>query len=151
MAKPFQFTFLLELAIDKRDTAASAMRDARVRLEGAIHKQQEIENYRNEYRERHAESGRHGVSIHQWQDFRLFLGKLDMAVEQMQGEILRCEQGLEVARQAWLACEKDVKAFETLQVRHEQREMQRENKREQAGSDEWVSNRFASDKGSSSG
>jgi len=143
MAKPFQFTFLLELAIDKRDDAAGRMRDARQMLENARQKQTEIENYRNEYRARLANNAGQGMAIYQWNDYRQFIARLDLAVEQMNGEITRCELVVENTRLAWLVCEKEVKAFETLQLRHNEREAHRENKREQSRSDEWVSNAYA--------
>lgn len=143
MAKPFQFTLLLQLAIDKREEAVITMRNARQRLSNAQRQLEEIETYRAEYRGRLADSGRQGIRMQQWNDFRLFLARLDGAVEQMHGEIHRCEQAVEATRLAWVACEKEVKAFETLQSRHHEREALRETKLEQRRSDEWVSTTWA--------
>ncbi|GLR14540.1 MULTISPECIES: flagellar export protein FliJ [Chitinimonas] len=139
MAKAFQFAFLLELAIDKREDAARAISAALQRLEQARARRAQIEQYREEYRTRLTDTASRGMRIHQWNDFQLFLAKLDTAVEQQLAEEARCEAQLEARKQAWQACEREVKAYETLQDRHQSRETQREAKQDQKLTDEWAS------------
>ncbi|WP_269532392.1 flagellar export protein FliJ [Chitinimonas sp. BJYL2] len=140
MAKPFQFSFLLDLAADKRDAAATALSEAVQRLMQSRDRLAQIEQYRAEYRLRFSNSAGQGMPAHQWQDFHAFLTKLDGAVEQQARDIQRCEGVVEQRRLAWLETEKEVKAYETLQTRHVQRENHREAKREQKLTDDWVSN-----------
>ncbi|MGQ5523718.1 flagellar export protein FliJ [Chitinimonas sp. PSY-7] len=140
MSKPFQFAFLLELAIDKREEAARLISVALNRQQQMRERLAQIEQYREEYRLRLTETGSRGMRIHQWTDFQLFLAKLDTAVEQQIVELQRSDVQVETAKQAWREREKEVKAFETLHDRHTARETRRENKWEQGLSDESASN-----------
>lgn len=140
MAKPFQFAFLLELAIDKREEAARLISVAINRMQQVRERCEQIEQYRAEYRQRLTDTASRGMRIHQWNDFQLFLAKLDVAVEQQAQELVRAEAQVEAAKQTWREREQDVKAYELLQARHEEREGQREARREQSMADEWASN-----------
>lgn len=140
MAKAFQFAFLLELAVDKREDAARAISAALGRLQQSRERLAQIEQYRAEYRQRLTDSASRGMRMHQWHDFQLFLAKLDGAVEAQANDVRRCEAVLEQTKQAWQECEKEVKAYETLEVRHHERQGRIEAKREQKQSDEWAAN-----------
>lgn len=140
MVKRFQFAFLLQRAVDQRDEAALAIGAAVERLRLARERHVQIEQYRAEYRVRLETNGRQGMAIHQWTDYQQFLAKLNTAVEQQFHEIKRCENLLEHAKSVWVEREKEVKAFETLQERHEEREQKREARVEQKMSDEWAAN-----------
>lgn len=139
MAKAFQFAFLLQLAEDKREEAARAISVAVQRLEQSKQRLTQIEQYRLEYRARLTDTASRGMRIHQWNDFHLFLAKLDSAVDQQVLDRERCEAQVEASKQAWLVCEKEVKAYEMLRARHNERENLKEAKREQKLSDEWAS------------
>ncbi len=138
MAQPFQFALLLQLARDKREEAVRQMQWAQQHLDQGLQQQQEIGRYREEYRARLATNSQQGILIQQWNDFQLFLARLDAAVEQMREEVLRRESGFLAAKQCWFECEKEVKAFETLAIRHQEQVLRREGRREQQLSDEWV-------------
>ena len=140
MSKPFQFAFLLELAIDKREEAARLISVALNRQQLMRERLVQIEQYREEYRVRLTETGSRGMHIHQWNDFQLFLAKLDTAVEQQIVELQRSDVQVENAMQHWREREKEVKAFETLLDRHNAREIRRENRWEQGASDESATN-----------
>ncbi|MBV8464901.1 MAG: flagellar export protein FliJ [Burkholderiales bacterium] len=140
MTKRFQFAFLLQRAVDQRNEAALAIGAAVERLRQARDRHGQIEQYRAEYRVRLETNGRQGMAIHQWTDYQLFLTKLNTAVDQQFHEIRRCENLLEQAKAVWMEREKEVKAFETLQERHEEREQKRESRIEQKMSDEWAAN-----------
>lgn len=139
MAKAFQFQFLLKMAEDKREDAARQISLAIQKMELARDRQQQIEQYREEYRQRLANTAAKGMKIYQWHDFQLFLGKLDTAVEQQTLEHRRSVAWLENCKQAWLRCEQEVKAYETLRDRHDQRENLRAAKADQRQTDEWAS------------
>ncbi|MDK2123792.1 flagellar export protein FliJ [Parachitinimonas caeni] len=136
MARKFQYAFLLQLAQDRSDDAADVMRAAKARWDLSQQKLAQVQAYRDEYRNRFAASSQLGISVVQWRDFQLFLARLDAAVEAQAGEVQRCAEGFEQARLAWLEQQKQVKAFETLEMRHDQRLLALENKREQKQSDE---------------
>ncbi|WP_148716208.1 flagellar export protein FliJ [Chitinolyticbacter meiyuanensis] len=138
MAK-FRFAFLLELAIDEREEAARAMQTAQAAIVSARQKLEQVEIFRGEYRARLMASGQGGITVTQYRDFQQFLGKLDGAATAQQGEITRLEEVYARQKAAWLECEKKVKAFEALKVRHEQEEQKRESRREQKLIDEFNS------------
>ena len=140
MAKPFQFDFLLQRAMDNREQAALVIAAAVTRLRQAGEKHVQVTQYRSEYHAKLDADGRRGMPAHQWTEFKLFLEKLNTAVEHQAREISRCEAQLQSAKDAWLVCEKDVRAFETLRERHDEREAKQEVKLEQRMSDEWAAN-----------
>jgi flagellar FliJ protein len=133
----FRFAFLLELAIDAREDAARLMQASQAAWLGAQGKLEQVDQYRVEYRARLLNSGQGGMSISQWRDFQLFLAKLDNVALAQQQEINRLLAVYEGHRDAWLECEKKVKAFEALKKRHLNAEMQKELKNEQRMNDEF--------------
>jgi flagellar FliJ protein len=142
MAKVFQFEFLLKRAIDHRDEAALTIGAAVSRLQQSRDRHAQVTQYRAEYHAKLEVSGRQGMSIHQWNDFQLFLAKLNTAVEQQAYDVKHCESLLDAAKAAWMICEREVKAYEALRDRHDEREMIRESKQDQKMSDEWAANMY---------
>ncbi|MEJ2793579.1 flagellar export protein FliJ [Iodobacter sp. LRB] len=133
----FRFAFLLELAIDAREDAARLMQASQANWLSAQGKLEQVDQYRVEYRARLLGSGQGGMSIIQWRDFQLFLAKLDDVALSQQLEIERLASVYEARRDAWLECEKKVKAFEALKQRHLSAEMQKELRNEQRINDEF--------------
>ncbi|MCX7207227.1 MAG: flagellar export protein FliJ [Proteobacteria bacterium] len=133
----FRFAFLLELAIDAREDAARLMQASQAVWLGAQGKLDQVDQYRVEYRGRLLNSGQGGMSIIQWRDFQLFLAKLDDVAVSQQQEVDRLALIYEGKRDAWLECEKKVKAFEALKKRHLTTEMQKELRNEQRMNDEF--------------
>ncbi|WP_410498984.1 flagellar export protein FliJ [Chitinibacter sp. S2-10] len=138
MAK-FRFAFLLQLAQDEREDASRAMQAAQAAWLQGQAKLEQVDSFRAEYRGRLASSAQTGMSVTQWRDFQLFLAKLDTAAIQQSEEVNRLSAVYEERKVQWLECEKKVKAFEALRVRHEQNEISRENRREQKILDEFNS------------
>jgi flagellar protein FliJ len=133
----FRFAFLLELAIDAREDAARLMQASQALWLSAQGKLDQIDQYRVEYRARLLNNGQGGMGISQWRDFQLFLAKLDDVALSQQQEINRLLAVYESQRDAWLECEKKVKAFEALKKRHLNAEMQKELRNEQRINDEF--------------
>jgi flagellar FliJ protein len=133
----FRFAFLLELAIDAREDAARLMQASQALWLSAQGKLDQIDQYRVEYRARLLNNGQGGMGISQWRDFQLFLAKLDDVALSQQQEINRLLAVYESQRDAWLECEKKVKAFEALKKRHLSAEMQKELRNEQRMNDEF--------------
>jgi flagellar FliJ protein len=141
MTQAFRFAFLLERAREQREAAAAEMGEARARRDAGRDKLGQLEAFRNEYRQRLTHSGMQGIAAHQWQDFRLFITRIDQAVAQQQIEVARLEARFQQALIAWQHCEREVKAFEALQTRHEAEVRQREAKAEQRINDEAAARR----------
>ena len=135
----FRFAFLLDLARDSREDAAREMQAAQVAWQTAQGKLEQVNSYRHEYRLRLTQGGQGGMTITQWRDFQLFLGKLDQAADLQDREVQRLHGEYERLKRQWFECEKKVKAFEALEGRHLSAEQKRELKREQALLDEFNS------------
>lgn len=137
----FRFATLLQLAIDEREEAANRLQSAQGRWLAARAKLEQIESFRADYRARLTCSGQAGMTVTQWRDFQLFLGKLDAATGQQAEEVARQEGLYQQALASWQECEKKVKGFETLKERHEATELRKESRREQKTLDEFNSSR----------
>lgn len=131
----FRFAFLLQRARDQREDAAAAMQKAQANWLAARRKLEQVDAFRQEYRNRL--TGSQGMTVTQWRDYQLFLAKLDAAAQQQLDEVGRQELAYQTCLVQWQECEKKVKAFETLQERHLQDEQKRENRNEQKMLDEF--------------
>jgi len=137
-----KYTFLIKLAEDKQAAAAERMRQAQGKVLDAMNRQEQLENFRNEYRERLTTGGMKGMSIAQWQDFQKFLGRLDEAVRIQQGDTEFAKQRFIMERQAWRNEHKKLKAYEKLLEREREREQLVQARREQKMTDEFATRRF---------
>ncbi len=137
----FRFAFLLQLSIDEREEAANRLQSAQGRWLAARAKLEQVEAFRSDYRARLTSNGQTGMTVMQWRDFQLFLGKLDAATNQQSEEVVRQEAAYQQALAAWQECEKKVKGFEALKERHEATEQRKELRTEQKLLDEFNSNR----------
>lgn len=137
----FRFAVLLQLSIDEREEAARRLQAAQNRWLAAQGKLEQIESFRADYRARLANTAQSGMTVTQWRDFQLFLGKLDAATDQQADEVKQLDAAYQQALAGWQECEKKVKGFETLKERHEATELRRESILEQKQQDEFNSTR----------
>ncbi|MBE9608812.1 flagellar export protein FliJ [Chitinilyticum piscinae] len=135
----FRFAFLLQLARDEREDAARKMQEAQASWLTAQGKFQQLDGYRAEYRARLTAQNQGGMTVAQWRDYQLFLGKLDEACSLQQQEIQRLELRYQQLRAVWQEKDRKVSAFEALQQRHDKAELLREGKQEQKLLDEFNS------------
>lgn len=133
-----KFALLLRLANDRLDAAAERMRKAQQAQLQAQQMLQQLEAYIADYQQRMVHSGQAGMSIAQWQDFRLFMQKLDDAREQQQGQVELSTQRFLVEKQAWLQERRKLKSYEVLQKREEKRAALGQKRREQKTLDEFA-------------
>ncbi|MDR3410261.1 MAG: flagellar export protein FliJ [Formivibrio sp.] len=135
----FRFDFLLKLALDEREEAAKVLQVAQSAWLAARAKQEQVDAFRCEYRNRLTTSGQSGMTVTQWRDFQLFLSRLDMAAKQQVEEVALHEARYQQALEVWQACEKKVKGFDALKDRHQLTEQRKEGVREQKQLDEFNS------------
>nr|WP_276539315.1 flagellar export protein FliJ [Chromobacterium alkanivorans] len=130
------------MAEDKQKAAAERMRLAQGRLADARSRQEQLDAFRGEYRQRLTSRGAQGITALQYQDFQRFLARLDEAMVQQQGEVERCTQRFLLERQAWQHEYKKLKAYEKLLQREQERAVVREARLQQKASDEFATRRF---------
>ena len=133
-----KYALLLVLAQEKADAAARRMQLAQKGHQSAQNKLTQLTVFLDEYRQRLTSGGVRGMGIGQWQDFQRFLQRLQEAVQIQQGEQDRCLQHFLLERRAWQHERKQLKAFEKLLEREQQRALALELRREQRSMDEFA-------------
>lgn len=132
-----KFALLLRLASDRLEAAAERMRKAQQAQQHAQQMLLQLDGFIADYQQRMLSQGQAGMSVLQWQDFRLFMQKLDDAREQQQLEVERSAQRFLVEKQAWLLERRKLKSYEVLQKREEKRAALSQKRREQKTLDEF--------------
>lgn len=137
-----KYQLLIKLADEKQQAAAERMSLAQNALNQARMRLEQLDNFREEYRQRLMAGGSQGMSVIQYQDFCRFLLRLDEAMVQQKQDVDRCMQRFVLERQAWQLEYKKLKAYEKLLQREREREVLQEAKREQKRSDEFATRQF---------
>lgn len=136
MARHFHLQPLLDHSRHRLDAADRTLRVLKQQEEEARRRLQELEGFRQEYRERLVHSVTGGMHIHLMRDYHVFLAKIEQAIRH-QTEVVREAHGRwEAAHKHWLAERRKVKAYEVLAERHHKRELQRAERRDQRITDE---------------
>jgi len=141
VARKFPLQTLLDLAHDQTDSAARKLQLLKVRWNDAEEKLGQLLSYRESYRECLLETASGGTSAATLQDFRLFMVKLDAAIQLQRDEVARCQARWNDGQQEWLRQRGKVKAYDTLSLRHRRAEEKREGRIEQKEQDEFASKR----------
>jgi len=136
MAKQFPLQVLLDHAQHRLEAAERLLRMLRRKEDEARGRLEELRGYRVEYQARLAGLGRDGMHIQLFQDYHLFLGKIEHAVGQQEGELEQASTRWRQAHASWMELRQRVKAYETLAKRHAEAEDLRLEKREQRQTDE---------------
>ncbi|KUM02469.1 flagellar export protein FliJ [Chromobacterium subtsugae] len=137
-----KYQLLIHLAEERQQAAAERMSLAQNRLNEARARLEQLDAFREEYRQRLVGGGGKGMSIVQYQDFHRFLSRLDEAMIQQQQDLDRCTQRFVMERQAWQMEYKKLKAYEKLLQREQEREAREEARRQQKQTDEFATRQF---------
>ena len=140
MTKPFHLQSLVDLAEERKQSAAQDLAMLKGVLHEAEFKLQQLRSYHEEYRLRLQTQAESGVPIAQLRDYRAFMGKLDVAIRAQAEEVERCRQRWQVGCDHWRERERESKAYQTLRQRHELNERKSENRQDQRLQDEFVNN-----------
>jgi flagellar FliJ protein len=118
------------------DAAERTLRLLKQQEEDARRRLQELEGFRQEYRDRLVRNVAGGMHIHLMRDYHAFLAKIEQAIRQQTQVVHEAHVRWEGAHKLWLAERQKVKAYEVLAQRHHKRELQRTERREQRLTDE---------------
>lgn len=141
MPKQFPLQVLLDHAVHRLEAAERLLRMLRRKEDEARGRLEALQSYRVEYQARLAGQGRNGMHIQLFQDYHAFLGKIEQAVGQQEGELAQASARWQQAHITWLELRQKVKAYETLAQRHAEAEGRRVEKLEQRQTDELSSTR----------
>ena len=127
---------LIELANKEADEAARRLGEVLRSHEEAQQKFDLLQQYRDDYAQRCQSSLANGISTTHFNNYRVFMQKLDHAIGGQQAVVSHTGQRVEQARANWQACEQKKMSFVTLSDRATKEELRRELWRDQKQNDE---------------
>jgi len=145
VSKPFSLQTLLDLSQLRLEDASRQLGKLMASEQEASRRLELLIQYRGEYHARFLAAAKDGLSRAQWRNFETFLGRLDVAIAQARHDDQARKQHTAAGQKAWLAQRGRVDAFDTLAQRHQAREVQQEQKREQKVQDEHAARHWQED------
>lgn len=142
MSQKFPLQTLLDLSQTRLDDAARLLGQLMASEKEASERLELLIQYRTEYHTRFLETAKNGVNQDQWRNFQGFLGRLDAAVNQAQEAVRQSKQRTVNGQQHWLNKRGEVKAYDTLAERFQEKLSYAEQRREQKALDEHTSRQF---------
>lgn len=136
MPKSFPLQSLLDLSQLRLDEATRRLGELIAGQQEATQRLELLIQYREEYHARFLSAAQAGISREAWQNFRTFLDRLDVAVDQARAMVAASERNTAAGQRAWLDKRGKVKAFDTLSQRHRARLDHAAYKQEQKSGDE---------------
>jgi flagellar FliJ protein len=141
MATPSALNTLIDLAHKETDEAAKLLGVALRAGEDAEQKLDLLMQYRNDYAARCQTSLTAGISTTHFNNFQVFMQKLEQAISGQQKVVSDAKQRIAQARAAWQASEQKKMSFVTLADRASKEDARRELWRDQKQNDEHAARR----------
>jgi len=141
MATTSALNTLIELANKDTDEAAKLLGAALRASEETKQKLDLLMQYRNDYAARCQADLTTGISTTHFNNFQVFMQKLDHAIAGQQKVVSDTMQRVDQARAAWQACEQKKMSFVTLAGRASKEDARREMWRDQKQNDEHAARR----------
>lgn len=142
MTKKFTLQPLLELMRDRTDEATRRLGQLVAAEQSARSKLQLLMDYRAEYVQRFQEAQAQGLTLQAWQNYQVFLNKIDEAISQQTKQVEASAEKTAHGQQHWKTQNTKLKAIDTLSIRHDKKLQQQENRQEQKLLDEFASRRY---------
>lgn len=134
---------LIELATKEVDELAKRLGIAVRMHEDNEQKLTLLLQYREDYTSRCQQDLSAGLSTQGYQNFRVFLNKLDDAIDGQREIIKQSAHYIETERLAWQGAEQKRLSFDTLAQRARQQTQQQTERREQKATDEYANRNSA--------
>ena len=141
MATPSALNTLIDLAHKETDEAAKQLGVALRAGDEAAQKLDLLLQYRNDYAERCQSNMTTGISTTHFNNFQVFMQKLDHAISGQQKVVSDAQHRIAQARAAWQASEQKKMSFVTLAERANKEQSRRELWRDQKQNDEYAARR----------
>jgi flagellar FliJ protein len=145
MTTRFTLQSVMDLARNDAEAATVRLGRAMQRLMDADKQLKTLLDYREEYQAKFRDSVTSGIDSARWQNFQLFLAKLDAGIDSARTQ---ADAARETARQAqtdWQSQQRKLKAYNVLADRHAREQQQLAARREQRETDEHAAKTFARD------
>jgi flagellar FliJ protein len=141
MATASALNTLIELAQKETDDAAKRLGEALRSIEEAEQKLDLLLQYRNDYALRCQSNLSNGISATHFNNFQMFMHKLDQAIAGQQAVVSDARFCSEQTRSNWQSCEQKKMSFVTLENRAKKENTRRELQRDQKQNDEHAARR----------
>ena len=138
MTRSKRMQSVVEVTANRERDAARRLGDLQNREQAAVQRLEELIRYREEYTQQFAD----GVSLPaaRLQDYRVFLSRLNQAVEAQQTLVARARQECAAQRGRWLDIRSRVQALGKVALRYRDAERDEHDRREQKETDQRSSN-----------
>ncbi|MBW8330361.1 MAG: flagellar export protein FliJ [Thiobacillus sp.] len=141
MATPSTLNMLIDLASKETDEAAKRLGATLRAGEEAEQKLELLMQYRDDYAARCQSTLTSGISTTQFNNFQIFMQKLEHAIAGQQKVVSDVKQRIAQARAAWQACEQKKMSYVTLADRASKASTRRELWLDQKQNDEHAARR----------
>jgi len=145
MSQPFTLQPLLDLMQNRADEASRKLGQLIAAEQSAKSRLQMLEQYRAEYADRLRDAIAQGMTRQVLANYQDFLARIDEAIHQQTLAVQQSESNTSNGQLHWKEQNTRLKAIDTLSVRHDLKERQREEKKEQKLLDEFSARKYASD------
>jgi flagellar protein FliJ len=134
MTRSKRMQSVVEVTANRERDAARRLGDLQHREQAAVQRLEELIRYREEYTQQFAD----GVSLPaaRLQDYRVFLSRLNQAVEAQQTLVARARQECAAQRSRWLDIRSRVQALGKVALRYRDAERDEHDRREQKETDQ---------------
>ena len=139
MSRPDALQTVIRVSEEREREATRLTVERRQQLESQEARMTELEDYRRQYLEQFHQAGSRGLGVGQLNEYRIFLSRLDQALQQQQQMVSRCRQSFEESRQHWLIRRQERRAVEKLAERRREEALRLALRREQKENDEFAS------------
>jgi flagellar protein FliJ len=136
MKKSARLQPVRKLADNKAKSAAIEMAEAQQSHSAHQQKLTDLKQYKIEYLEQFQERAKAGISAGQLQQYQQFINQLDAAIKQQQDIVSSAGQQLSHKQANWRDKHTHKQAVDKVVGRFKQQELHKENKQEQAQTDE---------------
>jgi flagellar FliJ protein len=143
MNDDFRLKVVQDLAQQQSDAAAVQLGTLTTEARKAEAKLNMLLDYREEYRDRFRASVQQDIHSAGWKNFQQFLEKLDEAIEQQRAAVLACQHAVHRGQGEWQSKQKQVKAYDTLEQRHDAVKGERVKRLDQRLMDDFAARAFA--------
>lgn len=143
MTQAFSLQPLLEIMQTRTDEATRKLGHLIAAEQNQRSRLQMLEQYREEYAQRLREVTAEGVTRIILRNYQDFLVRIDEAITQQRTAVEASERSTQAGKEHWQAQNKQLKAIDTLSLRHDARERYRENRLDQKLQDEYSSRKYS--------
>ncbi|MDR3353078.1 MAG: flagellar export protein FliJ [Zoogloeaceae bacterium] len=133
---------LLDLMRERADEATRRLGQLIATEQNARSRLKLLTDYREEYMQRFREAQADGLALPAWRNYQHFIDKIDAAINQQTAVVQSSAQNTAAGQEHWQTRNRQLKAIDTLALRHQQRRREEENRQEQKRQDEFSTRKY---------